>query len=740
MNDKPSENVAAIAAAIEMTAALEVEAGIAAVPKANPDSMTMRDFLETFGTDLMHKAAAMYPPLLEIAEPVLPLGIKRLPKGGQAGALAALQVGLEVNRQTFLVAEPGSGKTFMSIVAATMANCRRVLVICPPHLTEKWAREVGMTVDRPAIILTSISDIEATRNHEGFFILSRERAKLGPHWKPAILKRWIGRESQCCCSNCGAPAMNQGVPVLLEALERKKHTCESCRSPLWSVDRSGPRRVALAEYISRQLPKGHFDLFILDEAHEAKSGSSAQGISAGRLAEHAKRTLVMTGTLFGGYASTLFYLLWRFNDAIRERYKITDEKRFIEDYGLVERILTHERLEDGRSSSRRNQRVTSKERPGVNPKVLADLLGSSVFLRLSDLEGELPQYAEFVLDVEMDRDQREVHTAFRAKLMAEVRQALARNDKHLLGKAMMALLHNPDTPFREEKVMLEDSSLPSGEWMVAHAEAMPADRVYPKEHALLEFVLEQRAANRKVLVYVQGTERRDITGRLKGLLELHGLRAMVLKADTVGTREREAFVLSKQDEVDVLICHPRLVQTGLDLYAFPSIVFYQTEYSTYTLRQASRRSFRIGQTEPVEVVHFAYRETAQLPALKLIAAKAQKSLALEGELVETGLTNLADDDVLLALARSLLTNNDGTTSLVALPRREARAIPSIPVLETVQPATAPLEVERSLVTDLSRKMPLFSTDRDLKFKTGRRTLIVPAGALLLFPLEDLLAS
>ena len=735
MNDESGENNAAN----KIAPALEVEAGIAAVPEADSGTMTMRDFLETFGTDLMHKAAAMYPPLLDVAEPVLPLGLRRLPKGGQAGALAALRVGLEVNRQTFLVAEPGSGKTFMSIIAATMANCRRVLVICPPHLTEKWAREVGMTVDRPAIILTSISDIEATRNCEGFFILSRERAKLGPHWKPTVMLRRIGPERQCCCPNCGQPVMDKGIPMSVAMLERKKHICESCRSPLWSVDRAGPRRVALAEYISKKLPRGFFDLFILDEAHEAKSGSSAQGISAGRLAEHAKRTLVMTGTLFGGYASTLFYLLWRFNDAIRERYKIGDEKRFIEDYGLVERIVTHEQLEDGRSSSRRNQRVTSKERPGVNPKVLADLLGSSVFLRLSDLEGELPQYAEFVIDVEMDRDQREIHCEFSETLMAEVRQALARNDKRLLGKAMMALLHNPDTPFREEKVMLEDPSLPSGEWMVAHAEAMPADRVYPKEQALLEFVIEQRDANRKVLIYVQGTERRDITGRLKGLLELHGLRAMVLKADTVGTREREAFVLSKQDQVDVLICHPRLVQTGLDLYAFPSIVFYQTEYSTYTLRQASRRSFRIGQTERVEVVHFAYRETAQLPALKLIAAKAQKSLALEGELVETGLTNLADDDVLLALARSLLTNGDEANH--GLPRRviperrvNSDSIQAEP-LEIVQPNVIPPQPMQQVVLT-----PLFAADREVKLGSGRRQRVIPAGALLLFSLEELLAS
>jgi hypothetical protein len=709
--------------------------------EAPTDTLTMREFLETFGADLMEKAAALYPPVLEHQIPDLPPGLRRMPKGGQAGALAALKVGLERHRQTFLVAEPGTGKSYLSMTAATMFNCRRVLVICPPHLTEKWAREVGLTVDQPAYIIGSISDLEAVRNRDGFFILSRERAKLGPHWKPAVMLRRIGRERQCCCPSCGEPVMDKGIPMSLEMLERKKFKCESCRSPLWSVDRTGPRRVALAEYISKRSPHGFFDLLVLDEGHEFRGSGTAQGISAGRLAEHAKRTLVMTGTLFGGYASTLFYLLWRFNDAIRERYKIGDEKRFIEDYGLVERIVTHDRLEDGRSSSRRNQRVTSKERPGVNPKVLADLLGSSVFLRLSDLEGELPHYAEFVLDVEMDRDQREIHCGFSNTLMAEVRRALARNDKRLLGKAMMALLHHPDTPYREERVKLEDASLPDGEWTVAHALPMPADRIYPKEQALLEYVLEQRADHRKVLVYVQGTERRDITGRLKGLLELHGLRAMVLKADTVGTREREAFVFSRQDRVDVLICHPRLVQTGLDLYAFPSIVFYQTEYSTYTLRQAARRSFRIGQTEPVEVVHFAYRETAQLPALKLIAAKAQKSLALEGELVETGLTNLADDDVLLALARSLLTNNEGTTSLVPLPRREARVIPVVPVLETVQPVTASLEVELlPVVTDQPRKMPLFTTDRELKFKTGRRKLIIPAGTFLLFPLEELLAS
>ncbi len=89
--------------------------------------------------------------------------------------------------------------------------------------------------------------------------------------------------------------------------------------------------------------------------------------------------------------------------------------------------------------------------------------------------------------------------------------------------------------------------------------------------------------------------------------------------------------------VDILVCHPRLVQTGLDLVDFPTIVWFEADYSVYTMRQASRRSWRIDQTQPVQVVFMAYRNTLQADALKLVAKKLQSSLAVEGELPEDGL-------------------------------------------------------------------------------------------------------
>ncbi len=67
------------------------------------------------------------------------------------------------------------------------------------------------------------------------------------------------------------------------------------------------------EFIKRYLPNKFFDLLIVDEGHEYKNGNSAQGQAMGVLAAKTKKTLLLTGTLMGGYASDLFYLLWRLN-------------------------------------------------------------------------------------------------------------------------------------------------------------------------------------------------------------------------------------------------------------------------------------------------------------------------------------------------------------------------------------------------------------------------------------------
>jgi len=109
--------------------------------------------------------------------------------------------------------------------------------------------------------------------------------------------------------------------------------------------------------------------------------------------------------------------------------------------------------------------------------------------------------------------------------------------------------------------------------------------------------------------------------------------------------------------VQALICHPQLVQTGLDLSEFPTILFfYDTGYSIYVLWQASRRSWRIGQRLPVKVRFLHYAETMQETCLRQMGRKLLASLVMEGKFASEGLQAINDeDDILMAIARELVT-------------------------------------------------------------------------------------
>ena len=65
-------------------------------------------------------------------------------------------------------------------------------------------------------------------------------------------------------------------------------------------------------------------------------------------------------------------------------------------------------------------------------------------------------------------------------------------------------------------------------------------------------------------------------------LTRHGFRVAVMKADAVPPERREGWVAQRVEEgADVLVYHPRLVQTGLDLVEFPTICWYETEVSAF---------------------------------------------------------------------------------------------------------------------------------------------------------------
>ena len=242
------------------------------------------------------------------------------------------------------------------------------------------------------------------------------------------------------------------------------------------------------------------------------------------------------------------------------------------------------------------------------------------------------------------------------ELKKELAAALKSGSKRLLATYLQTLLAYPDGCTRGETVFD-----PRTGDVIVQVPPLSEEKLYPKEQALIDLVAAERLEGRRVLVYVTHTGTRDITGRMDDFLTRHGFRVPVMKADAVAPNRREAWVADKVKEgIDVLICHPRLVQTGLDLIDFPTIVWDETDYSVYVVRQASRRSWRIGQTRPVKVVFMSYRNTLQADALKLVAKKMQSSLAVEGELPEDGLAAYGDDgdDMMMALARKIVSGDE----------------------------------------------------------------------------------
>ena len=158
--------------------------------------MNLGEFIDRFKEAIARRVVESYPPLYRPSENggTLPR-LLRKPLGAQADAIRGAALSLKAHRGTTVVGEMGTGKTFIGAAAAHMAGFERILVLCPPHLTRKWKREVEQTVPGArAAIVTSITDLENLRHSVGsgplFVVMSRERAKLSYRWKAAVTYRW----------------------------------------------------------------------------------------------------------------------------------------------------------------------------------------------------------------------------------------------------------------------------------------------------------------------------------------------------------------------------------------------------------------------------------------------------------------------------------------------------------------------------------------------------------------------
>ena len=109
----------------------------------------------------------------------------------------------------------------------------------------------------------------------------------------------------------------------------------------------------------------------------------------------------------------------------------------------------------------------------------------------------------------------------------------------------------------------------------------------------------ERQQGRKVLIYLRQTGTRDIQDRILKILRDGGVRAEVLTSG-VNPRKREEWIAKRSLGWMHLVVNPKLVETGLDLIAFSSVVFAEIEYSLYTLVAGRPQGLALGADQTCE--------------------------------------------------------------------------------------------------------------------------------------------
>lgn len=410
-----------------------------------------------------------------------------------------------------------------------------------------------------------------------------------------------------------------------------------------------PIKYSLSKYV-RKFFKGYIDYVLIDEMHQLKAKDSLQGQAFSDLVSVAKHALCFTGTLLNGYASGIFYILYRtFPKLMKEEgftFNSAGEQEFIRQYGTYKTTSFYE-FSNG---YQRNMQGSSKTKqlPGVSPIVFTKfLLENAAFIFLEDIGTGLPGYEEIPVPVTMDPELNQRY----AELERALHGRMNRGGIKTMGQIIQLLSIYPDQPFDQPAIIHPDT----GDILASPVD-LDREKEREKERVFLNLVKNKIQEGEKVLVYYHWTNRTELGKRLSGILKDADIKAAVL-GSSVGSRQRESWIKDQVEKkkIDVLICNPALVETGLDLLDFTTIIYYQVGYNLFTLRQSSRRSWRLSQTKDVQVYFLYYRNTVQEQALSLMATKLQAAMAIEGKFSEEGLNAMSNnEDILTQIAASVV--------------------------------------------------------------------------------------
>lgn len=606
---------------------------------------------------------------------------------GQVASQLAIYKSIAKYGFAFLNGEPGVGKTQSSITVAGLLSkyyfkrgtknlfmtdgakhlqkmereCRAVL----GQSTEVFVIDKAMGGTRKSKGQTFISmqtalEMEAEPGKTLFFLVSKDTARR------TYTKKVVKTTK---CPDCG---VKFGEMVLDPETGKRKarillsNTCSECGSKLTT---SGARSqlttevpvhksrfsnnkglkpiISIGEYARKKVKhKRAFDLLIVDEAHNMKSGASLQGKAMRDLIKVSRKTLLMTGTLSNGYASSLYFLLYALMPQRMKEWGFDIKKQ-----GLLKFIDAYGARKYASKKGKRSIIMQTSELPVISEKLAIDHLAPfTAWIKMEDLNYPMPSYKEYVILAELED---ETDQALK-KARSEIRELQKVHDiqktrSMALVQAMTYIPNNPTIKYtldiKKDGEVVDSVEIPA---------IFTEDKCTNKERKLVEEVQKQLQRNRKIMVYTaysvsQTTERlKEVLAReIKENINIKILPANIKSADI------ESWI--EKNPADVLILPYKRVATGMDIPQYPTIIFYELGMNVTDIQQAARRSWRaVIQKNPVEVFFIA-NTGYQALTLELLSQKIAASKSIEGALAsENGLESMTMDSMEIELMKRLV--------------------------------------------------------------------------------------
>lgn len=579
----------------------------------------------------------------------------------------------------------------------------KVLLVAPGITIPKWAdKEIRETLpDAKVRIINSSEDAAAylRQVRQGyrpagleFTLVGLDRAKLGPDpWCAAVWKRVAGQKYMAWhCPDCGRPLRDKdgkdydwndlaygrppektlgfyeiidiqsadsdhviyrrtpnGFPVGYEVKWKTRNPikkCTECGAKLWrpAVKSRGETKNRPRWYVSRILKKlgRHFDLYIQDEIHQTKAQDSGRGDAFAQMVKASKKTLALTGTLVNGQSTSIKEILWRSDPAELLAAGFDHKTGMIQwasRYGVLKHVTKVETYDTGVNTIQKRTPLQPKEEPGIAPQMTAQfLLHKTGFMELGDLGLPLVELKEIPVFIDFDEKHGKEYRNFHDRLYNACQAHSKGGTSGAWSKFIPATINYADRPDLETIVEFNDGD-------IVVAPSFPRDYYHAKERRLVELVQNELAEGRGCVIYCNYTSSYGVHQRVKEVLAAHGIRAEILESH-VSPMERVEWLSRKEDEgLKVLICNMKLVEVGLDLLPWPTIIYYQLNYDINTVRQSSRRSWRIGQTRECRVYYLVYDGSQQMAQFLRLMNRRGHALLTEGRLDRSELAEFSRD-------------------------------------------------------------------------------------------------